>query len=83
MLKLGLVGGLVAVALASAAGRWEHFLPFVERRPGAPALAAALAGALVAAFFSFGGWWEVTKIAGEVRDPARTMPGRCGSVSGR
>ena len=26
------------------------------------------------AFFSFGGWWEVTKIAGEVRDPARTLP---------
>jgi APA family basic amino acid/polyamine antiporter len=28
----------------------------------------------VAAFFSFGGWWEVTKIGGEVRDPSRTLP---------
>jgi APA family basic amino acid/polyamine antiporter len=73
-LKLGLVAALIALAFASPAGRWAHFLPFVERRPGAPALGAALAGALVAAFFSFGGWWEVTKIAGEVRDPARTMP---------
>ena len=34
----------------------------------------AVAGAFVAAFFSFGGWWEVTRIAGEVRDPARTLP---------
>jgi APA family basic amino acid/polyamine antiporter len=73
-LKLGLVAALVALAFTSPAGRWEHFLPFFERRPGAPALAAALAGALVAAFFSFGGWWEITKLAGEVRDPARTMP---------
>ena len=34
---------------------------------GAPPLFGALAGAFVSAFFSFGGWWEVTKIAGEVR----------------
>jgi APA family basic amino acid/polyamine antiporter len=34
----------------------------------------ALAGAMVAAFFSFGGWWDVTKLAGEVREPARTLP---------
>jgi APA family basic amino acid/polyamine antiporter len=37
-------------------------------------LMAAVAGAFVSAFFTFGGWWEVTKIAGEVRDPARTLP---------
>ena len=41
--------------------------------PPAP-LAAGLAGAFVSAFFSFGGWWEVTKVAGEVRDGARTLP---------
>jgi APA family basic amino acid/polyamine antiporter len=28
----------------------------------------------VAAFFSFGGWWDVSKLAGEVRDPERTLP---------
>ena len=26
------------------------------------------------AFFSFGGWWDVAKIAGEVHDPGRTVP---------
>ena len=45
--------------------------------PGAAArfhaFGAALAVAMVGAFYSFGGWWEVTKIAGEVRDPGRTM----------
>jgi APA family basic amino acid/polyamine antiporter len=26
------------------------------------------------AFFSFGGWWEAAKLAGEVRDPGRALP---------
>jgi APA family basic amino acid/polyamine antiporter len=34
----------------------------------------ALAGAVVSAFFSFGGWWEASKLAGEARDPRRTVP---------
>jgi APA family basic amino acid/polyamine antiporter len=29
---------------------------------------------MVAAFYSYGGWWDVSKIAGEVKDPARTLP---------
>jgi APA family basic amino acid/polyamine antiporter len=33
-----------------------------------------LAAAFINAFFSFGGWWEVTKVAGEVKNPERTLP---------
>jgi APA family basic amino acid/polyamine antiporter len=29
---------------------------------------------MVLAFFSFGGWWEAAKLAGEVRDPGRALP---------
>ncbi len=46
----------------------------MARQPGAPPLLPALAGAVVSAFFSFGGWWEASKLAGEVRDPQRTLP---------
>ncbi len=74
VLKILLIAALIVLAFGSAAGEWAHFVPAFERRPGAPPFAAALAGAFVAVFFSFGGWWEVTKIAGEVRDPARTLP---------
>ena len=74
MLKIGLVVALTIGALASSAGSWSHFVPFMDRLPGAPPLAGAVAGAFVAAFFSFGGWWEVMRIAGEVRDPQRTLP---------
>lgn len=73
-LKLLLLAVIVLWAFGARLGDWGHFVPFVAQRPGSPALGGALAGAMVAAFFSFGGWWDTTKVAGEVRDPARTLP---------
>ncbi|MBV9342396.1 MAG: amino acid permease, partial [Acidobacteria bacterium] len=55
-------------------GSWSNFIPFVEQRPGSLPLAEALGAGLVLAFFSFGGWWDVSKISGEVRDPGRNLP---------
>lgn len=72
--KIALIAALVAAAIGSQAGDWAHFLPLVDRRAGSPPFGAALAAAFVSVFFAFGGWWEVTKIAGEIRDPARTLP---------
>ncbi|MBI4531719.1 MAG: amino acid permease [Candidatus Latescibacteria bacterium] len=74
VLKLGFLGFLVLWGLGLRLGDWSNFLPFVAQRPGSAPLPMALAGGMVAAFFSFGGWWEVNKVAGEVRDPARTLP---------
>jgi APA family basic amino acid/polyamine antiporter len=74
VLKLGLLGLIVAWGFASGRGDWSHFRPFFEQRPGSAPLAVALAGGVVSAFFSFGGWWEAAKVAGEVRDPARILP---------
>lgn len=72
--KLGALALIVLLALGSGAGDWSHFAPFVAQRAGSSPLPGALAPALVGAFFAFGGWWEVSKMTGEVRDPARTMP---------
>ena len=33
-----------------------------------------MVGGLLAAFFSLAGWWDVSKLAGEARDPGRTLP---------
>jgi basic amino acid/polyamine antiporter, APA family len=73
-LKLGVLGLLGVWAIAFHLGAWSNFAPFVGRRPGSLPMLPALAAATVGAFFSFGGWWDVSKIAGEVRDPARTLP---------
>jgi APA family basic amino acid/polyamine antiporter len=49
-------------------------VPFVQQHSGSLPLAPALAVATVAAFFSFGGWWDVSKIAGETKNPERILP---------
>jgi APA family basic amino acid/polyamine antiporter len=73
-LKLLLLAAIVVGGFASGRGQWSNFVPFVEARPGSAPLLAGLAGGIVAAFFSFGGFWDVSKLAGEVRDPARALP---------
>src|SRR6266511_4451041 len=73
-LKLGALGLIAILALALGAGSWSHFVPFVAQRAGSDPLPGALAPALVGAFFAFGGWWEIAKLGGEARDPARTLP---------
>jgi APA family basic amino acid/polyamine antiporter len=79
--KLALVFGLILLAFTNGAGDWRHFLPFVSRRPDAPPLAAAMDGALIAAFFSFGGWWEVTKISARCVTRHGPCPAPCCSAS--
>ncbi|HWS53659.1 MAG TPA: amino acid permease, partial [Pyrinomonadaceae bacterium] len=73
-LKLGLLAVVLGWGFVFRLGDWSHFSPLVAQREGSAPLAAALAGGLVAAFFSFGGWWDLSKLAGEVREPAKTLP---------
>jgi basic amino acid/polyamine antiporter, APA family len=73
-LKLGLLAVLVVWGFSLHAGSWSNFLPLIAQRPGSVPLIPALGAAMVGAFFSFGGWWDVSKISGEVRDPGRTLP---------
>jgi len=74
IIKLGLLGLMIAWGFGSRAGHWSNFIPLVAQRPGSETLPGALAGGLVGAFFSFGGWWDLSKVAGEVRDPERSLP---------
>jgi len=73
-LKLGLLGFLVFWGFASGKGDWSNLLPIVAQRPGSEPLVPALIGGFIAAFFSMGGWWDLSKLSGEVRDPARNVP---------
>jgi APA family basic amino acid/polyamine antiporter len=73
-LKLGALVVMALLALGLGLGDWSHFVPLVGQRPGSDPLPGAFAPAMVGGFFAFGGWWEISKLAGEARDPARTLP---------
>ena len=74
VLKLGLLGLIIVWSFGTQAGQWSNFKPLVAQRVGSEPLLVGLAGGVVVAFFSFGGWWDLSKLAGEVRDPQRTLP---------
>ncbi len=74
LLKLGVLAALVVWAVVSGHAHAANLFPLTVRRPGSDAIFPAIAGAAVSAFFSFGGWWEAGKIAGEVRNPKKTLP---------
>jgi APA family basic amino acid/polyamine antiporter len=74
LLKIAVLLTLVAWAWISGHGAAANLLPLAARSPGSEALFPAIAGATMNAFFSFGGWWEAGKIAGEVRNPRRNLP---------
>ena len=73
-MKLGLLAAIATWGFGFGIGSWSNFQPFVARPPSSEPLAQAMVGGLLAAFFSLAGWWDVSKVAGEVRDPGRTLP---------
>ena len=73
-LKLLAIGAVVVGAFTIGNGSWSHFEPFVARPAGAAPLLPALGLGLIGCFFSFGGFWEVGRVAGEVRDPRLQLP---------
>jgi basic amino acid/polyamine antiporter, APA family len=74
ILKLLALAAIVIAAFTAGHGSWSNFTPFFDRRAGGPPIVEALALGLIGAFFSFGGFWEASRIAEEVRDPTRTLP---------
>ena len=71
--KVSALLGLVAFGLGSGKGNWSNFQPL-----GPPAVTAAaltaFAVAMSKALFAYDAWNIVTFVAGETRDPRRTLP---------
>jgi len=71
ILKLMVLVALVAGGLLLGKGSFHHLAPDLPRQ-GTPW--AALAISLVYIMYSYNGWNAATYIAGEIRDPQRTLP---------
>jgi APA family basic amino acid/polyamine antiporter len=74
LVKVLALAAIVVGAFTVGSGSWTHFTPVAERRAGAPPLGEALGLGLIGAFYSFGGFWEASRVAGEMRDPRRHLP---------
>ena len=72
--KLLILFSLIFWAVVSGHAHTANLVPLTVRRAGSDPLFPAIAGGVMSAFFSFGGWWEASKIAGEIRNPTRTLP---------
>jgi APA family basic amino acid/polyamine antiporter len=77
-LKVGAIALLVVVAFASRSGSLAHFSPVLGASVGAKGIElgflAAMGVAMSKALFAYDAWNTVTFVAGEVRDPARSLP---------
>ena len=70
-LKLFALLGLTAVGLAHAGGEWRTVFA-LPALPGS--VWTSLGGALIGVSFAYLGWDAATYMAGECRDPQRTLP---------
>jgi APA family basic amino acid/polyamine antiporter len=80
ILKVLMVGGLTIAAFAVGQGDWHHFAAnglagacagiAASARGGATGFAAAMIGAM----YAYNGFAALTYVAGEVKNPARTIP---------
>lgn len=71
VLKIGTLLFIIFYGFLGGFGDWNNFAPFFAIPTDA---FGALAGGVVGAFFAFAGWWEVTRIAGEVENAERNVP---------
>ena len=79
LLKLAALASLLLAALLTPAGALPTLPVPIAAVPLAPpttltGIALALSTALVPVLFSYGGWQQTNFVAGELRDPERTLP---------
>lgn len=71
LLKVAIILGIVGVGFSSDLGSWRHFRGSYA---GAEGGTAGFMAALVAALWAYDGWNDLNMVAGEVRQPERSIP---------
>ncbi|HEY6191106.1 MAG TPA: amino acid permease [Bacteroidota bacterium] len=73
LLKIGSLVLLAILSFVLSGGSFANFSPLLPVEP-LSSLAGPLMLAMIAALFSYDGWIEITYVAGEVKQPGRTIP---------
>lgn len=71
IIKIGTLLFIIFYGFLGSFGNWGNFEPFFSLPDN---VFGALAGGIVGAFFAFAGWWEVTRISGEIENPQKNLP---------
>src|SRR5438045_8486449 len=71
MLKVLMIAAIVIIGFSSSKGNFENF---ASTFTGAQGGMAGFMAALVAALWAYDGWNDLNMVAGEVRDPERSIP---------
>jgi APA family basic amino acid/polyamine antiporter len=74
LIKLATLAAIIITAFAGDAGTWSHFDATGLQSSMGRSFGEAMAIGVISVFFSFGGFWEASRIAAEVQDPRRTVP---------
>jgi amino acid transporter len=72
--KVLMMVAIVVACFASPAGSASHLAPFAPPGRTTGEIGASVAAAMILSVFSYSGFYFVTHVAGEVRDPGRTLP---------
>jgi amino acid transporter len=73
ILKVVIILGLVVLGFTLGGGSWSNFTPFFAA-PRGSATISAFAVALLAAFWAYDGWNNLTMVGSEIKDPQRNIP---------
>jgi APA family basic amino acid/polyamine antiporter len=72
--KFAAIAVFVVGGLTLGRGSWDHFQHAIIAPPGSASLLTGVGIALIAVFWAYDGWVYITFVAGEVKDPQRTLP---------
>ncbi|MBL0171744.1 MAG: amino acid permease [Gemmatimonadaceae bacterium] len=73
MVKVLMMAAIVAACLLSPAGDATRFVPFLPEGRGVSEIGGSVADAMILSIFAYSGFYFVTHVAGEVRDPGKTL----------
>ncbi len=72
--KFGAIGCFVVLGFALGRGSWGHYQQVIPGHLSFASMATAIGVALIAVFWAYDGWVYITFVAGEVKEPQRTLP---------
>jgi basic amino acid/polyamine antiporter, APA family len=72
--KFGAIGAFIVLGVLAGRGSWRHYAESLPLTTSTRPLMSSLGVALIAVFWAYDGWVYITWLAGEVKEPQKTLP---------